>query len=64
MQYRITPSAIVADSTGLNQDPGWEILRNDQMLLVERGTLKLTIVDVAQNTRSAIQEEHKSNLQR
>lgn len=64
LQYRITPGAIVVGSTGLNQDPGWEILRNGQMLLVERDTLRLTIVDLAQNMRSAIQEEYKSKLQR
>ena len=48
--------------SGLNQDSGCEILRYDQMLLVERGTLKVIIVDVAHNTSSSIQERYQSKL--
>ena len=29
----------------------WEILKSGQMRVVERGTLKITIVDVVHNTR-------------
>ncbi|HLX58954.1 MAG TPA: class II glutamine amidotransferase [Ktedonobacteraceae bacterium] len=64
LQYRITRDAVVVTSSGLSQGTGWKTLKNGQMLLVERGTLKVTIVDVAQNTRSSIQEQYLSQLQR
>jgi predicted glutamine amidotransferase len=62
--YRATPDAVVVGSTGLGQGKGWRTLKNGQMLIVERGTLKLTIVDIAQNARNAIQEHYLSQLQR
>jgi predicted glutamine amidotransferase len=64
LQYRITPGAVLVGSTGLNRGPGWKTLQNGQMLLVNRGTLKVEIVDVAQDTRSSIEEQYKSLLQR
>lgn len=64
LQYQVRPDAIVVGSTGLNQDVGWEILRSGQMLVVERDTLKMTIVDVARNARNSIEEQYKSILQR
>ena len=41
-----------------------QILRNGQMLVVESGTLNVTIVDVSYETRTSIQEQYKSILQR
>jgi predicted glutamine amidotransferase len=64
LQYHIGPGAVIVGSTGLDQESGWEMLQNGQMLIVERDTLKATIVDVDQNTRSSIQEQYKSTLQR
>ena len=64
LQYQIRPDALIVGSTGLNQDGDWQILRNGQMLVVERGTLNVTIVDVSVNTRISIQEQYKSILQR
>jgi predicted glutamine amidotransferase len=64
VQYQVRPDAIVVGSTGLNQDARWEILKNGQMLVVERGTLNMSIIDVTHNTRSSIQEQYKSILQR
>jgi hypothetical protein len=34
------------------------------MLLVSRGTLEVTIVDVAQNARKSLEEQYLSQLQR
>ena len=65
LQYQIRPDAhIVVGSTGLNQDGDWQILRSGQILVVERGTLDVTIVDVSYDTRTPIQEQYKSSLQR
>jgi len=66
LHYRVTPDAVVVASTGLGQHEktSWQTLKNGQMLVVERGTLKLTIVDIAQNARTAIQEQYLSQLQR
>jgi predicted glutamine amidotransferase len=64
LQYQIRPDAIIIGSTGLNQAADWEILRSGQMLVVERGTLNVTIIDVTYHTRSSIQEQYKSILQR
>jgi hypothetical protein len=62
--HQIRPDALIVGSTGLNQDGDWQILRSGQMLVVERGTLNVTIVDVSYNTRTSIQEQYKSILQR
>lgn len=56
--------SVVIASTGLNSGSGWEILRSGQMLVVERDTLDITIVDIALNSRKSIQEQYKSALQR
>ena len=64
IQYQVSPDAVVVASTGLNPGSGWEILRSGQMLVVERDTLKITIVEINHNTRNSIQEQYKSALQR
>lgn len=64
IQYQAWPDAVIVASTGLNQGSEWEILRSGQMLVVERDTLKITVVDVAHNSRISIQEQYKSVLQR
>ncbi len=64
LQYQIRPDALIVGSMGLNQDGDWQILRSGQMLVVERGTLNVTIVDVSYNTRTSIEEQYKSILQR
>lgn len=64
LQYHIGPDVAIVGSTGLNQESGWEMLQNGQMLIVERDTLEATIVDVDQGTRISIQEQYKSTLQR
>jgi hypothetical protein len=42
----------------------FRVITFSMMLVVERGTLNVTIVDVTYNTRTSIQEQYKSNLQR
>jgi predicted glutamine amidotransferase len=64
VQYQVRPDAIVVGSTGLNQDASWEILKSGQMLVVERGTLHMSIREVTRTIRSSIQEQYKSILQR
>lgn len=64
IQYQVSSDGVVIASTGLNPGSGWETLRNGQMLVVERDTLKITIVDVGQKTRNSIKEQYKSALQR
>lgn len=56
LQYRITPEAVIVGSTGLGQGEGWKTLKNGQILIVERGTLQVTIVEIVQNTRKSIME--------
>jgi predicted glutamine amidotransferase len=46
LKYRITDDAILIGSTGLSQDEAWKTLENGQMLLVERGRLKVTVIDL------------------
>jgi predicted glutamine amidotransferase len=41
LRYRITPDAIVVASSGWGE--GWNTLRNGEMLVVDRGTLDLTV---------------------
>lgn len=64
IHYRDTPDAVVVASTGLGQGAGWRTLKNGQMLVVERGTLKATIHTIAHTTRNTIQEQYLSQLQR
>jgi hypothetical protein len=64
IKYQVRGDAVIVASTGLNQDAGWEVLRSGQMLVVERDTLDIAIVDVALNSRKSIQEQYKSALQR
>ena len=64
IQYQVGSDGVVVASTGLNPVSGWETLRSGQMLVVERDTLKITIVDVGQNPRNSIKEQYKSALQR
>ena len=64
IHYRVTPNAVVIASTGLGQGTGWQTLKNGQMLVVERDTLKATIHTIAHNARNSIQEQYLSQLQR
>jgi predicted glutamine amidotransferase len=41
MRYRITPHEVLVGSTGLKQDPEWNILENGHMLIVHRHTLQV-----------------------
>lgn len=55
--YRVTPDAVLIGSTGLGQDAGWRQLANGSMLVVNRGTLDVSIVDLLTHTGgSPIQE--------
>jgi predicted glutamine amidotransferase len=63
--YQVRSERVIVRSTGLGQDStGWETLKNGQMLLVERGTLRVTIVYIAENARNSLQEQYLSLLQR
>jgi predicted glutamine amidotransferase len=62
--YKVTPDAVIVASTGLGQGAGWQTLKNGQMLVIERGTLKATIHTIAHNTRNSIQEQYLSQLLR
>jgi len=66
LHYRITPEAVVVASTGLDrgEETDWQSLKNGQLLIVERGTLKATIHTIAQGARNSIQEQYLSQLQR
>jgi predicted glutamine amidotransferase len=64
IHYRVTSDAVIIASNGLGQGSGWETLKNGQMFVVELGTLKTTIVDIAQDARNTIQEHYLSQLQR
>ncbi len=65
LHYRVTPEAVVVASTGLDQGKGtdWQTLKNGQLLVVERGTLKATIHTIAQNARITLEEPSLSQLQ-
>lgn len=59
LKYRITDDAVLIGSTGLQQDEAWETLENGQMLLVNRGRLSVTIIDLADKReidRNSMQE--------
>jgi predicted glutamine amidotransferase len=64
LHYRVIPDAVVVASTGLGKRAGWQPLENGHMLVVERGTLTMTIADIARNTRNTLQEQYLSQLQR
>lgn len=66
LHYRTTPEAVVVASTGLDRgrETDWQTLKNGQLLVVERGTLKTTIHTIAQSARNSIQEQYLSQLQR
>jgi predicted glutamine amidotransferase len=55
--YRITPDTVLVSSTGLGQNEGWRSLDNGCMLIVNRGTLDVSIVNLsAYASGSSIQE--------
>lgn len=54
IKYCVTPDAVLVGSTGLNQDACWKTLENGQMLLVKRGTLDMTLVDLAYSVSDPI----------
>ena len=64
LHYHATPDAVVVASTGLGRGAGWKTLKNGQLLIIERDTLKMTVVDIAQNASNTIQEQYLSQLQR
>jgi predicted glutamine amidotransferase len=45
--YRVAADAVVVGSSGWQRGRGWEVLGNGQMLVIERGTLRTQMVDVA-----------------
>lgn len=64
LHYRVAPDAVTIASTGLGQDERWEKLDNGQLLIVERGTLNVSVVDISRGMRKPLLDEHKSALQR
>ncbi len=64
LHYRVSPEAVAVGSTGLGQDDGWDKLENGQLLVVERATLKVSVIDISQGMRQLLHEEYKSTLQR
>ncbi|HEY3992681.1 MAG TPA: class II glutamine amidotransferase [Ktedonobacteraceae bacterium] len=60
IKYRITDDAVLIGSTGLQQNEEWSTLENGQMLLVNRGTLRVTIIDLAGKKRNCRQEWYQS----
>ena len=65
LHYLVTPDAVVIASTGLErgEETDWQTLRNGQLLVVERGTLKTTIHTIAQNASITLEEPSLSQLQ-
>ncbi|GAC1359362.1 MAG: class II glutamine amidotransferase [Ktedonobacteraceae bacterium] len=61
--YRLTPDAVLIGSTGLSQDEEWRHVNNGYMLVVDRGTLDVAIVDLMEHTRSSLQEPCTSTQQ-
>jgi predicted glutamine amidotransferase len=49
LKYRVTDDAVLIGSTGVQQDDSWNTLENGQMLLVNRGRLSVTVIDLATN---------------
>ena len=64
LHYRVSPEDVMIGSTGLGQNDGWEKLDNGQLLVVERGTLKVTVHTISQGIRKPLSDEYKSTLQR
>jgi hypothetical protein len=59
LKYRITDDAVLIGSTGLQQDEAWKTLENGQMLLVNRGKLRVTVIDLTDKreiNRNSMQE--------
>ncbi len=54
MFYKATPDAVVVASTGLGQGAGWQTLKNGQMLVVERGTLKADASSISRTIRETL----------
>ncbi len=63
LQYRMTQDAVVIGSTSLGQGDDWHTLMNGQMLLVKRGTLEGSILDLTYTTHLLPQEQYPSLLQ-
>jgi hypothetical protein len=59
LKYRITEDAVLIGSTGLQRDEAWKTLENGQMLIVNRGRLRVTVIDLADKreiNRNSMQE--------
>jgi predicted glutamine amidotransferase len=59
LKYRVTEDAVLIGSTGLQQDEAWKTLENGQMLIVNRGRLRVTVIDLADQreiNRNSMQE--------
>jgi predicted glutamine amidotransferase len=56
--YRITSDAVLIGSTGLKQDEEWNGLGNGKMLVVNRGTLNVSVIDL--ETKHLQEEPHSS----
>lgn len=64
LHYRVAPDAVTIRSTGLGQDNGWAKLENGQLLIVERDTLHVSVIDISRGMRKPLLDEHRSALQR
>ncbi len=64
LHYKVSDDAVMVGSTGLSGGEGWKTLDNGQLLVVERGTLKVLITDISQGMRKPFTDEYASALQR
>ncbi len=63
MKYRIASDTIMVGSTGLGQDSTWKDLANGQMLVVNRGTLEVKLVELEYNAKCLQKEQYSLLLQ-
>ena len=64
LHYLVTPDGVTVASTGLGQNEGGNKLDNGQLLIVERGTLNVSVIDISHGMRKQLLDEHTSLLQR
>ncbi|GAC1384982.1 MAG: class II glutamine amidotransferase [Ktedonobacteraceae bacterium] len=64
LHYRVTPDVVMIGSTGLGQHEGWSKLDNGQLLIVERGSLHVSVIDISRGMRKPLRDEYTSSLQR
>lgn len=63
LRYHLTADAVIIGSTGLGQGDDWHELANGQMLIVNRATLAVSMLDLGHRTRLSQQEQYPSLLQ-